>query len=142
MDKFCYYKVKRHYKYKTAYDCVYQDKRFENLFITAPFIIIKDSVLTVKAGYAWDGPSGPTVDTPSFMEGSCIHDALYQLIRMKVLPPAFRAKADDILEEVCVKRGKMWKLRAKWVRWGVGTWFGKQAAKPRPEENKLICVGG
>ncbi|MGH7536144.1 MAG: DUF1353 domain-containing protein, partial [Gemmatimonadales bacterium] len=35
--------------------------------------------LTVKEGYAWDGPSGPTVDTKDFMRGSLVHDALYQL---------------------------------------------------------------
>ena len=34
--------------------------------------------LTIKKGYAWDGPSGPTIDTLTFMRGSLVHDALYQ----------------------------------------------------------------
>jgi len=29
-----------------------------------------DGILTVKKGYAWDGPSGPTVDTLNFMRAS------------------------------------------------------------------------
>ncbi len=37
--------------------------------------------LTTKKGYAWDGPSGPTIDSKNFMRGSLVHDALYQLMR-------------------------------------------------------------
>ena len=40
-----------------------------------------EGTLTIKKGYAWDGPSGPTVDTRNFMRGSLVHDALYQLMR-------------------------------------------------------------
>ena len=28
-------------------------------------------------GYAWDGPSGPTIDTPDAMPASLVHDGLY-----------------------------------------------------------------
>ena len=28
-----------------------------------------DGTLTIKDGYAWDGPSGPTIDTKNFMRG-------------------------------------------------------------------------
>jgi hypothetical protein len=140
MSKFCYYKIKRHYKYKLAFDVSYYDKRFEHMRITRPFIVINNNTLTIKSGYAWDGPSGPAIDTPSFMRGSCIHDALYQLIRLGVLPPGFRRPADEILKGVCLTDG-MWRLRAKWVYQGVRSWFGKRAAKPRPEEHKLICTG-
>lgn len=37
--------------------------------------------LYIKRGYAWDGPSGPAIDTQSMMRPSLIHDALYQLMR-------------------------------------------------------------
>ena len=36
-----------------------------------------EGLLIIRPGYAWDGPSGPTFDTPSFMRGSLIHDVLY-----------------------------------------------------------------
>lgn len=39
-----------------------------------------DGELVIKKGYAWDGPSGPTIDSLNFMRGSLVHDALYQLI--------------------------------------------------------------
>jgi len=46
-----------------------------------------DGQFEFSKGYAWDGPSGSTVDTLNFMRGSLVHDALYQLIRMeKILP--------------------------------------------------------
>tara|TARA_R100001530_G_scaffold115584_2_gene82551 strand:+ start:665 stop:1177 length:513 start_codon:yes stop_codon:yes gene_type:complete len=41
--------------------------------------------ITINAGYGWDGPSGPTIDTHDFMRAALVHDALYQLIRMKML---------------------------------------------------------
>ena len=41
--------------------------------------------LTVKNAYAWDGPSGPVIDTPENMRASLVHDALYQLMRNKEL---------------------------------------------------------
>ena len=50
--------------------------------ITTPYITLNaQGMLTLKDGYAWDGPSGPTIDTLTFMRGSLIHDALYQLMR-------------------------------------------------------------
>ena len=37
--------------------------------------------LTVRRGYAWDGPSGPVKDTPENLRASLEHDAIYQLFR-------------------------------------------------------------
>ena len=44
-----------------------------------------DGALVIKGGYAWDGPSGPTIDTKNFMRGSLVHDALYQIMRLELL---------------------------------------------------------
>ena len=74
--------------------------------------------LRVRRGYAWDGPSGPTIDTRSFMRGSLIHDALYQLLRETDFGNRQhhhkRESADSILHAVCLKDG-MWAWRAGWV---------------------------
>ncbi len=69
-------------------------------------------VLSIKKYYAWDGPSGPTIDTRDFMRGSLIHDALYQLMREGVLDyRVHRQRADEIFRElflrmVCVRSGR------------------------------------
>lgn len=93
-------------------------------------ILSQHGTLILKAGYAWDGPSGPTIDTKNFMRGSLVHDALYQLMRESYLPQDFRAVADKALYEIC-KRDGMWGLRAWFVYAGVRA-FGKHFATPMP----------
>ena len=83
--------------------------------------------LRVAKGYAWDGPSGPTFDTETFMRGSLVHDALYQLIRAGELVGAQRKGADLELRRVCREDG-MNPIRAWWVYWVVRM-FGWLAAR-------------
>lgn len=73
-----------------------------------------DGTLLIRRGYAWDGPSGPTIDTRSFMRGSLVHDALYQLIREGKLSQSFRIVADRALRKDCIEDG-MWPWRAWYV---------------------------
>lgn len=47
--------------------------------------IHESGILVVRAGFAWDGPSGPALDTRSMMRASLIHDALYYLMRQGAL---------------------------------------------------------
>jgi len=74
--------------------------------------------LIIKKGYAWDGPSGPTIDTKTFMRGSLVHDALYQLLRENILHPSYREIADYELRRICLEDG-MNRMRAWWVYHGV-----------------------
>jgi len=85
-----------------------------------------EGLLTVLSGYAWDGPSGPTLDTKDFMRGSLVHDALYQLMREKKISKLCRPIADDLLYQICREDG-MWAFRAAYVRWGVKRWAAKAA---------------
>lgn len=73
-----------------------------------------DGVLTIRKGYPSDGPSGPTVDTKSFMRGAFAHDALYNLMRRDKLSISFREEADRLLRDLCLADG-MWRWRAWWV---------------------------
>lgn len=73
-----------------------------------------DGKLTIKKGYAWDGPSGPTIDTATFMRGALVHDALYQLMREERIDRSHREAADDELKKILLKDG-MFRLRAWWV---------------------------
>lgn len=86
--------------------------------------ITLDGLLLIRAGYAWDGASGPAIDTPTFMRGALVHDALYQLIRLGVVPlEPGRRQADDLLREICLEDG-MWPARAWWVHAAVRLFGG------------------
>ena len=109
---------KLHYKkgYKYISDKQYHQhisirpqKSISNSFIS----ISPDGQLVIKRCYAWDGASGPTVDTSSSMRPSIVHDALYQLIREGLLPEKYRDEADKIFYDMCIEDG-MWKFRAKY----------------------------
>jgi hypothetical protein len=92
-----------------------------------------DGLLTIAAGYAWDGASGPAIDTPSFMRGSLVHDALYQLIRIGALTKdAHRQRADEVLRETVLQDG-MLPIRAWWVYHAVRT-FGGHYLRNRPTQ--------
>lgn len=95
-----------------------------------PFVqIYPDGRLVIKKGYAWDGPSGPSIDTKNFMRGSLVHDALYQLLRYNIpfrfdkLPYCIKPYADDVLWSICVEDG-MSKFRASYVRKSVQLFGG------------------
>ena len=49
------------------------------------YITLDAGVLTIHAGYAWDGASGPVVDTVNSIRATLVHDAVYQLMREMVL---------------------------------------------------------
>lgn len=96
-----------------------------------------DGTLVLKRGYAWDGPSGPTIDTRNFMRGSLVHDALYQLMRDAGLSKEqWRDEADLELKRICLEDG-MCRPRAWWVHRGVRIGGDPSAS---PESRKPICA--
>lgn len=79
-------------------------------------------IIIIKKGYAWDGPSGPTKDTPDFMRGSLVHDALYQLMRNGHLDKnTYRKFADSLLRDMCREDG-MGRTWSRWVYISVRLW--------------------
>ena len=101
----------------------------ENDIVTDYIDLKRDGTIIIKKGYAWDGPSGPTIDTDNFMRGSLVHDALYQLMRGEKLDKnIYRDKADRLLQQMCKEDG-MSSIRAWWVYKGV-RWFADPAADP------------
>jgi hypothetical protein len=100
-----------------------------------------DGTLTIKRGYAWDGPSGPTFDTLNFMRGALVHDALYQLMREGHLDRGIhREPADRLLQSLCIEDG-MSKARAWLVYQGVHR-FGDPAADPAHDRPVLRAPEG
>ena len=92
----------------------------------------RSGYLIVRAGYAWDGASGPAVDSRSVIRASLIHDCLYQMLREGQLPQSDRAAADLEFRRLCLEDG-MSALRAWWLYRGIRIGGGPSAA-PRGDE--------
>ena len=101
-------------------------------------VLTKDGHLTISKGYAWDGPSGPTIDTKDFMRGSLVHDALYQLMRARKLPQETRIAADNLLRETCKADG-MSAFRAWYVYRSVRA-FAAKSAVPDDHEDDIFTA--
>jgi hypothetical protein len=119
----------RGYEFQTLADYTIQTPCRPKMEIDRAFLrMTTDGLLTIRAGYAWDGPSGPTIKTPSSMRGSLVHDALYQLMREELLGLSNRPIADLMLYDLCREDG-MWWWRAKLWHRGVKK-FAAFAALP------------
>ena len=97
------YKKKRNWKYR-----LWKDEHFQTLIqgfdVANEFISLnKDGVMLVKVGYCWEGPSGPTIDSKLVMRGPLAHDALYQLMREKLIPRKLKKQADEIMYNVILE---------------------------------------
>lgn len=133
-------KYRAGYKYQLSEDYHIQlDWRPVEDIETEFIILTKTGEMTLKSGYASDGPSGPTYDTPSFMRGAFAHDALYQLMRMELLPPFWKEFADDLLKELCLEDG-MYSWRAAYVHFGVDQAAGF-AIDPKNIKKIIIAPG-
>jgi hypothetical protein len=100
-------------------------------------------ILTIRHGYAWDGPSDPIIWfmpkfirkylLRKFMRGSLVHDALAGLMRDYYIGRfAWFTAINRELKKICIEDG-MWRVRAwaifvgvehlggkSWVKWGGG----------------------
>lgn len=81
------------------------------------FKLDPDGILTLEEGFMWDGPSGPTWDTPNWMLPSAVHDAMYRFLRADLIPERYKARkhADDLMYEMLLDRGMSY-FRA-WYSW-------------------------
>jgi hypothetical protein len=113
-----YYRERIRYKYFLAKDYalkVTKPELIPSKDIDAGYCtLLTSGDLMVHKGYGWDGPSGPTIDTKSFMRGSLIHDVYYQLMREGYIPQTSRKAADELLREICREDG-MSRVRAWYV---------------------------
>jgi hypothetical protein len=108
-----------YYNYRLAEDYKINISIMQDSDISTDYIeLTSNGRLTIKKGYAWDGPSGPTKDTKNFMRGSLVHDALYQLLRERHLSSDYRKYIDDLLYHILIEDG-MSKVRAWWVYQGI-----------------------
>ena len=117
------------YKYQTVEDYYHMVGIFPEKNIFTEFIDLGVSgMMKVKKHYAWDGPSGPVLDFRSNMRGSLVHDALYQLLRNRLIDESYRQKADEVFRDICIEDGVS--------RWRAYMWYyglrvgGGAAASP------------
>lgn len=125
---------KKGFKYQITTDYVVSIpiKPIEDCVSSLGYVTLTtDGLLTIKKGYAWDGPSGPTFNTADFMRGSLVHDALYQLMRergLRNIGARHRKAADALLRMMCIEDG-MSEIRAWWI-WKGLRYGGRPAADP------------
>ena len=131
-----YIRYRSGYKYQlaTRYSMTITIKPKKN--IETEFIkLYRKGKLTIKKGYAWDGPSGPVVDTKKNMRASLVHDALYQLMRLEQLSSDnYKDKADKIFQNICIKDGVPKKIASAYY---YGLKLGGDPAT-KPENKKKI----
>ena len=81
-----YIRYRGDYKYQLASDYELGTLIFPAESIVTDYIELRvDGKLTVKKSYAWDGPSGPVLDTKENLRASLVHDVRYQLMRLEKL---------------------------------------------------------
>ncbi len=107
---------KKGYKYQLVQDYTVQTAVKTGRFVLTSYLkLTSDGLLTISAGYAWDGPSGPTIDTKNFMRSSLPHDAFYGMMRNGLLDrDKWRKVVDEELRRMCREDGMSW-FRAWYV---------------------------
>ena len=120
-------KYKSGYKYQLAEDYIVQTSIMPAKSISTRFVDLDTTgLLTMKSGYAWDGCSGPTLDTKDTMRGGGVHDALYGLIRADKLSQSIRKDVDMEFHRI-IREDGMWKFRA-WYYYQAVRKFGLSAS--------------
>ena len=124
-------KYRKGYKYQLAEtESFYTSIDISDSVHTEFISLFTNGKLIINSGFSWDGPSGPTIDSPSSMRGSLMHDALYQLMRMKLLDRSWR----DIIDRDfynCLLADRMWGWRAKYWYKSVNGCLADFASDPR-----------
>ena len=129
---------KRNWKYDLPEREVFKTRIKPDRTLKTDWITLQpDGTLTLEAGYAWDGPSGPTVDTPNSMRGSAIHDALYQLMKLGLLDTKWVGESNRELLRWLKRDGMWWFRRMAWYR--AVQHYG-EAYMTRDEDDQTIYV--
>jgi hypothetical protein len=108
------------------------------------FTVFSSGLILLKKEYCYDGPSGPTIDTPDTMVPAAPHDVIYQCMRLGLIPLSERIKADKMFYDLMVAEGdrletKDTAAKKSWRRIRANTWyynlrwFGESSAKKQTQ---------
>lgn len=105
--------------------------------VTDYFELFPDGRLVVFKGYAWDGASGPTVDTDSSITPSMVHDVFCQCMRAGWISyEQWQDTINKFFKEQCIECG-MCPLRA--ALWHAGVEFG-DAGNPKQGPDRQVLT--
>jgi len=132
-------KYRKGYKYQLAETySVYVDIKPEKNVLAEYVQLFTDGLLIIQKGYAWDGASGPTWDDKSNMRASLVHDALYQLMRLELLPQSCKKQADRELQKAMIEDGAF-KIRA-WYYYKAVEMAGGKSCQPGYEPYPVLTA--
>lgn len=95
------------YKYQLREIARIQTRICPNKDIKAELVELRqDGMLIVHKYFAWDGCSGPTIDDRSNYVACLVHDALYYLMRLGLLPRTWRTRVDEELTRLMKEDGE------------------------------------
>lgn len=121
------------YKYRVYFDYTIQTHMFGFTVEDYWYSLTPDGMLWIRAGYSWDGASGPTIDTDTTFVNSLVHDVFFQMQRKGQLPhdPCFHISNDE-LKRIGINSG-MYEWRANMWKNGVEE-FGSANAAVQPDK--------
>lgn len=127
-------KYRAGYKYQLVEDYSVHTKVKPAVEVSCRFLRLhQDGTLFIRQDYAWDGPSGPTVDSKDGMRASLVHDALYQLMRADLIDrEKWKSVADMEFLRILLEDG-MSSIRANLWYEAVAN-FGDDSTKPRDKD--------
>ena len=102
-----------------------------------PYASSKEGVLSIKRGYAWDGASGPIINTQDTLVASLVHDVLYQAMRLNLIKSNSENKriADKNFFEILKMHGVNSIRRKVW--YFAVRLFGKKSTKILQDNDKI-----
>lgn len=94
------------YKYQMAESGCMQTEIYPPADINTPFYSISaKGRIVAHSGYAWDGISGPMLNTKTMMRASLFHDICCQAINDGQLDPSWRPQADKEFKRIAKMDG-------------------------------------
>lgn len=101
------------------------------------FVGLQDGMLTIAAGFAWDGASGPIDQAHYVIRASLCHDAFYLLFRECGLSLGWRDEVDTLLGVMMEEDGAHPLLAS--AAYQAVRKFGAQHADPRAVRPVLVA---
>lgn len=101
------------------------------------FYLYPDGMLKIKAGFCWDGPSGPTFDTKDSLKASLVHDVFCICMRDGRLNyKVYQNEINSFFKRMCIDDGMPeWRAHL----WYLGVEFG-DAGNPKQGPDRKVHI--